>query len=453
MDGSTSETTPVPESLPPDDIDVDVEGGNDEEFEDIAVRGSWKFTSDQVEKIRSCIKEVSLHTWVTRLPGNLGEKKHGKLKADEYLTLFSVIFPLVLPEIQLDEDPLRHEAMMDSFFHLVSATNIVSSFKTSESAADNFLDHYYHYFSSIQNLFPDVNTVPNHHFAMHNAEILKNWGPLTSQNEFMGERMNGMLQKVKTNDHLYDMDYTMLRHMARLGRLLARQHDEPLHNESDTALRNLDIILDPGHPSKSRKIKEMDEADLAKFLAKKKHEMTRPIYNLILSYLASVGEHKLNFYGSRNAAGVVTLPDPEHRSMILPPRAKQCRDCYVDKRKYSCNSSHIGNSLIQFYDPGADQNQVKPLTGVIDAILKIPLDGFLETFILIRKHQLLNISPYCDHPKLMTTVVYSEPDPGLIVIEPKHIITHLTAWKRSAEVYHTDRPVLIVCWALNRGRR
>ncbi|KAJ7366313.1 hypothetical protein DFH08DRAFT_948344 [Mycena albidolilacea] len=63
------------------------------------------------------------------------------------------------------------------------------------------MDHYSAYFSSIQALFPNVNVLPTHHNSMHILDILKNWGPLASQNEFMGERANNTLQKVKTNDH------------------------------------------------------------------------------------------------------------------------------------------------------------------------------------------------------------------------------------------------------------
>lgn len=176
------------------------------------------------------------------------------------------------------------------------------------------------------------------------------------------------------------------------------------------------------------------------------------MYNLILGYLASVGEHKLNFWGTRNAAGATTLPDPDHRSMILPPRAKRCRECYIEKRTYSCYSSHQGNSLIQFYKPGTDPRRNETFTGVIDAILQIPLDNFLRTFIFVRKHRPLNIPLYSNHPELMTSVVYVEPEFGQMVIEPQHIITHLTAWKRSPEIYKTDKPVMVVCWALNRGR-
>ncbi|KAF8188514.1 hypothetical protein K438DRAFT_1594097, partial [Mycena galopus ATCC 62051] len=80
-------------------------------------------------------------------------------------------------------------------------TNIVASFKTSNSTADLFMDYYSKYFSSIQTLFPDVDVLPTHHNSMHIPAILKNWGPLASQNEFMGECVNGILQKIKTNDH------------------------------------------------------------------------------------------------------------------------------------------------------------------------------------------------------------------------------------------------------------
>jgi hypothetical protein len=201
MDGSGSEATPVPQSIAGEDTD-DTDDEDDEEFKDVAVRGSWKFGKEQLEKIRCCIREVSLPTWVSRPPGNLGEKKHGKLKAEELLTLFSVIFPLVLPELILDDNPTRQQAMLQSFFDLVEATNVLGSFETSNSAADTFLNYYFDYFVSIQNLFPDVDIVPNHHYAFHNSDILKNWGPLASQNEFMGERINGLLQKIKTNDHI-----------------------------------------------------------------------------------------------------------------------------------------------------------------------------------------------------------------------------------------------------------
>lgn len=178
------------------------------------------------------------------------------------------------------------------------------------------------------------------------------------------------------------MDYTRLRHFARLGRLLAKKHDKHLEDGTNSALQGLDNILDPTDPKTLQTPTQLDEEQLAKFLAKKSRNIPKPLYTLILEYLASVGEHKLNFYGTRNAAGTITLPDPDHRSMILPPRGKRCLKFYVDKRTYSCSSSHESGSLIQFYEPGTDPKQNQTSTGVITAILQIPLDNMLRTFVV-----------------------------------------------------------------------
>lgn len=153
----------------------------------------------ELQTIRNCIRDVSLPTWVARPPTNLGEKRHGKLKADQFLTLFTVIFPLVLPAVLLERnDPDRFQ----SFYDLVASTNILVSFKTLNSEADQYAKHYGAYRKSILTLHPERRSLPNHHYASHNTELLKHWGPMATLSEFPGERMNGRLQKVSTNNHL-----------------------------------------------------------------------------------------------------------------------------------------------------------------------------------------------------------------------------------------------------------
>ncbi len=46
-----------------------------------------------IAAIRQCIRNVTLPTWVGRPPVNLGEASHGKLKANDYLVLFSFSTP------------------------------------------------------------------------------------------------------------------------------------------------------------------------------------------------------------------------------------------------------------------------------------------------------------------------------------------------------------------------
>ena len=158
----------------------------------------FKFSDAQIQEIRNAVQNITLPTWVARLPENLGEESHGKLKAQEYLTLFTVILPLILPELWhgTQEESL---ALLESFHHLVSATNIIASFTTSNAMADSYTHHYTLYRQSIQQLFPQIRSKPNHHYAGHNGDLLKFWGPLAALSEFPGERINGMMQRVKTS--------------------------------------------------------------------------------------------------------------------------------------------------------------------------------------------------------------------------------------------------------------
>lgn len=191
-----------------DTLEFDSDAWSDDEDDDADflpaagdLSGAFNFTTRELNIIRTCIQDVSLPTWVSRPPANLGEAKHGKLKAQELLVLFTVIFPLIIPELWWSQDEIE-TALLKNFHQLTICTNIICSYTTSEAAADEYTGNYIQYRSSMVQLFPHFNTVPNHHYAMHNGRMLKFWGPLASLSEFPGERMNGQFGRVKTNRHL-----------------------------------------------------------------------------------------------------------------------------------------------------------------------------------------------------------------------------------------------------------
>lgn len=204
-ESSNGSSTPRGTPAPALNIYMDMSDDDSEDLDYVftVTQDSFDFTDVELKKIHACIKDISLPTWVARPPINLGEKGHGKLKADQYLILFTVIFPLILPEIWSDPDPdSLATSMLKSFYELVSATNIVASFTTSNAEAERFTQHYVEYRRSIRTLYTDFGSLPNHHFAMHYEPYMKYWGPLPGLSEFPGERVNGMLQKIKTNRHL-----------------------------------------------------------------------------------------------------------------------------------------------------------------------------------------------------------------------------------------------------------
>ncbi|KAJ7190898.1 hypothetical protein B0H12DRAFT_1246358 [Mycena haematopus] len=421
----TLETTPVQDTVPPalpgrhrrhpaqagqnlDMMDLDDGGDDDQDLDYIPL--PTDISKAELKAIRECIRNLPLPTWVSRPPSNLGEKSHGKLKADQYLILFTAILPLILPAIFVKRGDLT---LLKSYYDLTACTNIVVSFKTSDSEADQFTKQYTAYRESIQKLYPDTPSKPNHHYAGHNAEILKHWGPLPCLSEFPGERMNGRLQKVPTNRHTYDMDFTMLKQMARLGRLSAFLQNAA---SSDPRMETFANILE--RRKDDLVVKPIDSAEQAVYLTEAS-DLNTAEYNMILQYLNQSGHHG---EWRDNTA----YPHPEH-ALVLPPLAKHCIEFMENGRTYSCNSSHEGNSWIQFYDKRIRSHS----TGVIQDIVEIPLQGFLRKFIFVLPHQGLAQAevagtPYDPimYPGFKAKLVEVELSEDIVIIEPEHILTH-----------------------------
>lgn len=198
---SDPQSTPTQTPMPTSPENPDTADPDDGEYIEMP-EGVYSLPEAFVDALRICISNISLPTWVDRPPGNLGEAKHGKLKAYTYMTLFSAIFPLIVPEFwhpPRNETDLLH---MESFHNLVVATNIVCSYKMCNADADLYTHYYAGYREIIQKLFTFWHSLPNHHFAMHNGDFLKYWGPLPSLSEFPGERLIGMLQDINTSQRL-----------------------------------------------------------------------------------------------------------------------------------------------------------------------------------------------------------------------------------------------------------
>ncbi|KAJ7182572.1 hypothetical protein C8R43DRAFT_869275 [Mycena crocata] len=436
-------TTPTP-----GDVSKDLYMGNEDEdrdddddyFPPVNGTGVFDFTEDELTQIQACITEVHLPTWVGRPPTNLGEASHGKLKAQELLILFTVIFPLIIPELWWNAGE-ESNRLLDNFYHLVACLNIISSYSTTNNEADAYMDHYVLYRKSMNQLFTRFSAVPNHHYAMHNGELLKFWGPLAGLSEFPGEHLNGEFSKVKTNRRSYDMDLTMLRQIAHRGRLEAILKD---NLSSKSLVGELSHILQPGE--NTNPLEPLTGLETAKILGSGK-ELSIPIYTMILEYLHSAGQSQWRSYSQMPHLAA---------ELVLPRSGKMPSDFKLDGHTFSCKKSHEGNSGIQFKNP---DDPATLLTGYIDEIWQIPLQGSIQTFLVVEKHlkipQFVTVnSPFISKPRFATSIVDASPSNDFCIIEPHHILTHLTIFKRPKKTYGIEhRNVLVVCWSLNRGRR
>jgi len=81
------------------------------------------------------LANIIIPSWVDCPPTNLGDKTHRKLKADHWLILFTIFFPLILPEIWSTAPSQKNLALLKNFHNLVACTHVIISHMTSASAA------------------------------------------------------------------------------------------------------------------------------------------------------------------------------------------------------------------------------------------------------------------------------------------------------------------------------
>lgn len=209
---------------------------------------------------------------------------------------------------------------------------------------------------------------------------------------------------------------------------------------SPAPMSKLALILQPKDPFRWKALTNiLDGLEVAKILARG-IELTRNEYASLLKYLRTTGEPWESAYKMPHAEGVLIMP----RHALEPSQFK------LDGHMYSCYKSHRGNSGIQFKMPKSD----KLATGFIQKIWQMPLHGYLKTFLLVEVHKpVRNKVPFDTLKYLATAVVDASPSFNFVVIEPEHILTHLTAYRRPMGTYGIMKDILVVCWSLNRGRR
>ncbi|KDQ60542.1 hypothetical protein JAAARDRAFT_115437, partial [Jaapia argillacea MUCL 33604] len=132
------------------------------------------------------------------LPSNFGSSSHGKLKADLWRGGAEFDLPVALiadvwyaGDAEDAEDAKRRLAWSDNTMY-------------------GYLEFMQAYLDGLKSLFPEIPLLPNHHFALHLGEILKNLGPIQGWWVFPFERIVGILQQVNTNSRLGEYEKTML---------------------------------------------------------------------------------------------------------------------------------------------------------------------------------------------------------------------------------------------------
>ncbi|PLW24723.1 hypothetical protein PCASD_05234 [Puccinia coronata f. sp. avenae] len=169
------------------------------------------FHNNALLHIRKVIPSIIVPYGVTQVPPNLGD-----------------------PKQSLSSD---NQNMLLNFLSLVICTNIVSLKSTSDANSKKLEEAYSLYTETSNVVFNNPKIVPNHHYALHLPKQIRWWGSLSNVSKFSGQRVNGILQKMKKNGIIGQIEGTVMREFCQTQRFNSQAPDwslKPKANMSES---------------------------------------------------------------------------------------------------------------------------------------------------------------------------------------------------------------------------
>ena len=175
-------------------------------FEPIVAPQVAIITEGLLEHVRLVIRETTTPTWLGSVPYDFGEKKAGKLKANEWRLMCTIYLPLALVSwwgegsSHGNELHSRHSRqVLDHTMELVSAVVIACQRSTDEQMSLTYKEHIHNYSKSLREVYPNANITTNLHMATHIHRFMKAFGPTCAWWCFSYERLIGFFQKIPNN--------------------------------------------------------------------------------------------------------------------------------------------------------------------------------------------------------------------------------------------------------------
>ncbi|KAI0323378.1 hypothetical protein GY45DRAFT_1376364 [Cubamyces sp. BRFM 1775] len=265
--------------------------------------------SRELCRLHEILSELSLPSKLGRLPRLIGEPAGGSLTADQWLILATIVGPLIArigsgavrrsgrtrkpsekaKELVLEPDDAGaqlepgdeewfeedeeddssvpsqlHPRDLANFFKLCKALRLFLSDSLSEAqltAADELIRQYC---LELVELYGEDVIRPNHHYATHTADFVRDYGPLRGFWTFLFERLNKILKSFDTNNHDGGaIEVTFFREFycaARLHQLLAEGSQHPMATAVHMACREMQNATTDHRGTLQQLVNELEEA-------------------------------------------------------------------------------------------------------------------------------------------------------------------------------------------------
>ncbi|KAI5823451.1 hypothetical protein K523DRAFT_255161, partial [Schizophyllum commune Tattone D] len=134
-------------------------------------------------------------------PKTVGTRKGGKLKAASWETLVLVHLPVTLIRLWGSASSgSRERQILDNFMHLVKAVRLALLPCMTHDIVSSYLSEMLLYLRTLLQLFPGTSITIYQHLALHLPILLAEHGPTQAWRCWVVERMNYVLQTLKTNN-------------------------------------------------------------------------------------------------------------------------------------------------------------------------------------------------------------------------------------------------------------
>ncbi|KNZ51996.1 uncharacterized protein VP01_3734g2 [Puccinia sorghi] len=174
------------------EIDDEIRG------KDEILNGTPVFTSEDLKLIRRVITQAKIPSWLNRPSKTFGDSSDGKVRLADWITLFTVFLPFAM--VELRGSPQNE--LVDMWYHLAMLTELAVEYEVDESNIQCYLYHPTCYRSNLQECHPELAATPNQHMAYHLPKQLCSFGPANFLALWHFEQINGILQKVATNNKI-----------------------------------------------------------------------------------------------------------------------------------------------------------------------------------------------------------------------------------------------------------
>lgn len=166
-------------------------------------------TRQQLDEVQNDVRNIIVPSWFTKIRPTFGEKANGKLKADEWRSVFTVYLPMTF--LRLWAESSSHRIQLKALLCLTILVNIVTSKTSSVSSRELYDSTIRTYLKFLHEANPRCSFVINHHIALHLTGFMALHGPCHSHWAFPFERIIGKLQRTLHNSRMGTQYYRGMR--------------------------------------------------------------------------------------------------------------------------------------------------------------------------------------------------------------------------------------------------